>query len=142
MGQSFAITFQPAGGDLLTLGDLEAGHLATIHQWGGMAVEDVVDMFLQAEPQRLLLGNVRGDFVFTSELEQADSGAMLAYFVGMRSYLNQMGSLVVTMRGTQASMSNATFRGLEPTGFNAVRWRLKYTFGIGLIDPAAMDAPA
>ena len=139
MSAAFTIVWTPAGGDAVTLGDVAAKHTVTIHSWGGMAAEDVAQMFEQAAPQRLLLGNVAGEFVFTSELEQASRGAMLAYFILHRSFMNRMGELVVTIDEVEAVMRNVTCRGVEPAGFGGVRWPLKYTFGITLIDPPATD---
>jgi hypothetical protein len=142
MAALFTITFTPVGGNEVTLGDVEARHTVVIHSWAGMAVEDVVHMFEQAAPKRLMLDNVQGDFVFTSELEQADRGAMLSYFMGQRLLLNQVGTLVVTIDGVAAVMQNATCSRVDPSGFGGVRWALKYTFGITLIDPPVERDPA
>jgi hypothetical protein len=136
MPAAFTIVFTPAGGEAVTLADVAAKHTAVIHTWGGMAVEDVEQMFEQAAALRLLLGNVAGDFVFTSQKAAASRGAMLAYFMAQRGLINRAGQLVVTIDGVVAAMSNATCRGVEPAGFDGVRWPLKYTFGITLIDPA------
>jgi len=139
MAALFTIVFTPAGGDALTLADVAAKHTATIHNWGGMAAEDVEHMFEQDAPLRLLLGNVAGDFIFTAEREQASRGAMLSYFMAHRSQINQIGTLTVTIDEVAAVMRNATFRGVEPAGFDGVRWPLKYTFGVTVIDPPARD---
>ena len=140
MPSAFTIVFTPTGGDAVTLLDVEEKHLGTIQSWGGMAAEDVEHMFEQMSPQRLMLGNVAGDFVMVSELEQADQGAMLAYFISQRALMNQVGVLAVTMRGVVASMQNAACKSVEPTSLQtAVRWPLKYVFGISLIDPPATD---
>lgn len=127
---AFKIVWTPAGGSAVTLGDVAARHTAMIHTWGGMAVEEVANMFEQAAPKRMLLGNVAGDFVFTSEKEAASRGAMLTYFLTHRGYINVIGSLVVTVDAVTATMADATFRGVEPVALDGVRWPLKYTFGI------------
>ena len=139
MAVLFTITYQPAGGDLMTLADVAAGQLPHIHRWPGVAAEDVVHMFGQESPMRLMLGNIAGDFEFTAEQSLASYGAMLTYFIAQRAQLGTLGVLTVTMQDVVAVMQNASFRSLEPTGFNGVRWPLKYVFGVSLIDPPATD---
>jgi hypothetical protein len=140
MPKALTIVFTPNGGDAVTLLDAEAKHTGRIQSWSGAALEDVETMFEQMSPLRLMLGNVAGDFVMVSELEQESHGAMLAYFMEQRGLINQVGVLTVTVQDVVATMQNAACKSVEPVSLEtAVRWPLKYVFGISLIDPPETD---
>ena len=140
MPQLFTIVFTPAGGEAVTLLDVAEKHTGRIERWGGAAAEAVEQMFQQMSPQRLMLGNVAGDFVMVSEREQTDAGAMLTYFMAQRALMNQIGTLVVTIRDVVATMQNATCKSVEPVSLEtAVRWPLRFTFGVSVIDPVATE---
>lgn len=130
----YNITWQPAGaGAPITLCDLLSAHAITVEQIGGQSMEEVVPMFQAANPQRLALGNVAGDLVFTDGYTYASRAAALNGAKTAYLYLNGVGTLILTVDTATMTFANAVCKGLRAAQIQGLRWVLRYTFGITTI---------
>lgn len=125
--------FTPTGGGLVTLGDDSAKWLLTLEEVSGKCLEAVEDMFGQANALRYLLGNLKGNCVFTAAKSHADADTMAAFFKTEYARINTSGLLKFTFTAATWSMANANCIGVQRAEVSGVRLKLRYTFGITTI---------